>query len=79
MTKEDIIQMAYEAGLVGKPSENSTEFLEAFAAIVVSAERKKIKGEIATLHAMYELASKQRDYLMDQQRAEVAAIRGMMQ
>ena len=39
MTKEEIIRMAYEAGLVGKPSENSTEFLEAFAALVASAER----------------------------------------
>ena len=40
MNKEDIIRMAYEAGLVGKPSENSTEFLEAFAALVASAERE---------------------------------------
>jgi len=39
MTKEEIIRMAYEAGLVGKPSENSTEFFEAFSALVASAER----------------------------------------
>ena len=39
MNREQIIRMAYEAGLVGKPSENSTEFLEAFAALVASAER----------------------------------------
>jgi len=44
MTKEEIIRMAYEAGLVGKPSENSTEFLEAFAALVASAERSACAG-----------------------------------
>jgi hypothetical protein len=42
-------------------------------------EREKVKGEIETLHAMYELASKQRDYLMEQQNAQVAAMRGRMQ
>ena len=40
MTKEEIIRIAYEAGLVGKPSENATEFLEAFAALVAASERE---------------------------------------
>ena len=43
------------------------------------AERAKLQGEIETLYAMYELASKQRDYLMEQQNAQVAAMRGKMQ
>ena len=43
------------------------------------AERTKLQGQIETLHAMYELASKQRDYLMEQQNAQVAAMRGKMQ
>ena len=43
------------------------------------AERAKMQGEIETLYAMYELASKQRDYLMEQQNAQVAAMRGKMQ
>ena len=34
MNREDIICMAHKAGLVGKPSENATEFLEAFAELV---------------------------------------------
>jgi len=42
-------------------------------------ERAKLQGEIETLYAMYELASKQRDYLMEQQNAQVAAMRGKMQ
>ena len=42
-------------------------------------EIKNLRGKIETLHAMYELAVKQRDYLMDEQRAQVAAMRGKMQ
>ena len=42
-------------------------------------EIKNLRGKIETLHAMYELASKQRDYLMEQQNAQVAAMRGRMQ
>ena len=42
-------------------------------------EIKNLRGKIETLHAMYELATKQRDYLMDQQRAQVEAMRGRVQ
>ena len=42
-------------------------------------EIKKLRANIETLHAMYELAVKQRDYLMDQQSAQVAAMRGRVQ
>ena len=42
-------------------------------------EIKKLRGEIETLYAMYEVVTKQRDYLMDQERSEVAAMRGWMQ
>ena len=42
-------------------------------------EIKKLRGEIETLYAMYEVVTKQRDYLMDEQRAQVAAMRGRMQ
>jgi len=38
-------------------------------------EIKNLRGEIETLGAMYELASKQRNALMDEQRAQVAAWR----
>ena len=50
-----------------------------FADLVANAERAKLEGQIQTLHAMYELASKQRDALMDEQRAQVAAMRGRIQ
>ena len=42
-------------------------------------EREKFQGQIETLSAMYELASKQRDQLMDEQRSQIAAMRGRMQ
>jgi hypothetical protein len=42
-------------------------------------ERAESQGRIETLHAMYELASKQRDQLMDEQRSQIAAMRGRMQ
>jgi TolA-binding protein len=45
----------------------------------VNAHIKELQGQIETLHAMYELASKQRDYLMEQQNAQVATMKGAMQ
>jgi len=42
-------------------------------------EIRKLRANIKTLDAMYELAVKQRDYLMDQERAQVAAMRGRIQ
>jgi hypothetical protein len=42
-------------------------------------EIKTLRGKIETIYAMYELATKQRDYLMDQQRAQVEAMRGRVQ
>jgi hypothetical protein len=41
--------------------------------------RQEMQGRIDTLHAMYEQACRQRDELMDQQRAQVAALRGRIQ
>ncbi len=39
----------------------------------------KLLGQIETLHAMYEQACRQRDELMDQQRAQIEAMRGRIQ
>jgi len=50
-----------------------------FADLVAERERKVMQAKIETLNAMYELAVKQRDYLMDQQSAQVAAMRGRVQ
>ncbi len=50
-----------------------------FADLVAERERKLMQAKIETLYAMYEVAVKQRDYLMDQQRAQVEAMRGRVQ
>jgi hypothetical protein len=80
MTREDIIRMALDAGAeqfeIGGEFDS---FVTAFANLVAEAERKKLQGQIETLGAMYELASKQRDQLMDEQRAQIAAMRGRVQ
>tara|TARA_R110002126_G_scaffold10522_3_gene47809 strand:+ start:348 stop:584 length:237 start_codon:yes stop_codon:yes gene_type:complete len=78
MTQDEIIEMARQAGL-DPDLWNYTDAFERFAVLVAEAERKKLEGQIQTLHAMYELASKQRDALMDEQRARIAAMRGRVQ
>ena len=55
------------------------EMVNAMIAEAVEAERKVMQAKIETLYAMYELATKQRDYLMDQQSAQVAAMWGKVQ
>jgi len=80
MNREDILRMGRQAGaFIELAQEKDLLWLERFAALVASDERAKLQGQIETLHAMYELASKQRDYLMEQQNAQVAAMRGKMQ
>ena len=84
MNKEDTIRMAHEAGLHLATDVNwmpiiGLEYAEKLIALARADERAKLQGEIETLYAMYELASKQRDYLMEQQNAQVAAMRGKMQ
>ena len=53
--------------------------LEAFAKLIAQHERKKAQDEIDTLYEMYKLVCSQRNELMDQQRAQVAALRGKIQ
>jgi hypothetical protein len=84
MNREDTIRMAHEAGLHLATDVNwmpivGIEYAEKLIALARADERAKLQGQIETLHAMYELASKQRDYLMEQQNAQVAAMRGKMQ
>jgi hypothetical protein len=55
------------------------EMVSAMIAEAVEAERKLMQAKIETLYAMYEVAVKQRDYLMDQQRAQIEAMRGRVQ
>ena len=44
-----------------------------------AAKINQLQAGIETLHAMYEQACQQRDYLMDQQRAQIEAMRGRVQ
>jgi hypothetical protein len=77
MNREDIIRLAIEHTIHGLKFDE--DGLVRFANLVAEYERTKLQGQIETLYAMYELASKQRDYLMEQQNAQVAAMRGKMQ
>jgi hypothetical protein len=84
MTQDEIMKMAHKAGLHIATDVNwmpiiGLEYAEKFATLVAEAERKVMQAKIETLYAMYELAVKQRDYLMDQERAQVAAMRGRIQ
>jgi hypothetical protein len=80
MNRKDIIRMAREAGIANSWDLNwQDKIIERFADLVASAEREKLRGQIETLGAMYELAAKQRDELMAQQRADIEAMRRKMQ
>lgn len=83
MTREDIMRMAEASGvedsLLYEHWRCNLESMTRFAALVASAEREKLRGQIETLSAMYELASRQRDELMVQQRADIEAVRRKMQ
>ena len=79
MTQDEIIEMAKQASGGARVPDILIPVFERFAKLVAEYERTKLQGQIETLYAMYELAIKQRDYLMEQQNAQVAAMRGKMQ
>jgi archaellum component FlaC len=55
------------------------EFCPKEVILQAADELEKMQHGIDTLHALYEQASRQRDELMDQQRAQIAAMRGRIQ
>jgi archaellum component FlaC len=55
------------------------EFCPKDAILQAADELERMQQGIDTLHTMYEQACRQRDELMDQQRAQVAAMRGRIQ
>ncbi len=73
--KEALVREAMECGFQRFEAEAFYNCLRKFQEL----EHAKLRGQIETLGAMYEVASKQRDHLMDQQRAQVEAMRGRMQ
>ena len=83
MTRSDAVLIADAAGLsifaLGRDREKFLLALEIFTTMVAAAERRKLEGQIETLDEMYKLVCRQRDELMDQQRAQVEAMRGRMQ
>jgi hypothetical protein len=81
---KDTIDMAREVGLhlatdVSWMPIIGLGHLKAFEALVRADERQEMQHKIDTLHAMYEQACRQRDELMDQQRAQIEAMRGRIQ
>ena len=94
MTDMEILQIADQCGVVavtkhewdGKQFNHTDDYLDGdgaalviFAKLVAQHEREKVRGQIETLGAMYELAAKQRDELMAQQRAQIETLRGKLQ
>lgn len=83
MTRQDAVLIADAAGLsifaLGRDREKFLLALEIFTTMVEAAERRKLEGQIETLDEMYKLVCRQRDELMDQQRAQVAQMRGQLQ
>ena len=81
MTNEEAMQILTDMGLHKGGMDNwvADNAWWKFANVVAEYERTKLQGQIETLYAMYELAIKQRDYLMEQQNAQVAEMRGKMQ
>ena len=83
MTRSEAVLIADAAGLsifaLGRDREKFLLALEIFTTMVEQAERRKLEGQLETLDEMYKLASRQRDELMDQQRAQVEAMRGRIQ
>ena len=81
MTRDELYDVAEKVGLgfIRRASDREIEKFEGLVKLVAEAEREKLRGQIETLSAMYELASRQRDELMDQQRAEIIAKVGRLQ
>ena len=75
MNRKEILEIANETGIQAERQYNIIDF----ASRIAEAERKVMQAKIETLYAMYEVVTKQRDYLMDQQSAQVAAMRGRIQ
>jgi len=81
MNREELFNLADKVGLgfIRHASAREIEKFEGFAQLLAFNEREKVKGQIETLGAMYELAAKQRDELMAQQKADIEAIKRKMQ
>jgi len=79
--KKTTMQLMEELGLHEGGVENwiPNNAWETFAELVRAEERAESQDRIDRLYALYEQACRQRDELMDQQRAQVAAMRGRIQ
>ena len=81
LTQDEIIEMGVQAGIhrevlmLGR----NLDLLTDFAKLVAATERRELQGQLDAMHTLYELACRQRDFLMDQQRAELFAARGKLQ
>ena len=79
-TDKQVVEWARKAGVANAWDINWFDpYYASFADLAykagAAAEREAYQHRIDTLHNMYTLVSQQRDQLMDQQRAQVEAIR----
>jgi archaellum component FlaC len=72
MTQDEIKELIEDLRL-------NHEFCPKEVILQAADELERMQQGIDTLHALYEQASRQRDELMDQQRAQIAAMRGRIQ
>jgi hypothetical protein len=79
MTRNDLLEIANTVYTNGGATERELVFAQTVAHAAAAEERAKTQDRLDTLHALYEQACRQRDELMDQQRAQVEAMRGRIQ
>lgn len=82
MNDQDIVDILNDPEKVYPGNFNSPERANAllFGLCQDAADEiRKLRANVQTLDAMFMLASQQRDELMDQQRAQIAVMRGRMQ
>ena len=91
MTQDEIIEMARQVGYNSFEALKWKQTLTDFAKLVAAhryqegyeagrdAGRAEQQADMESLYAMYQQACQQRDLLMEQQRAQVAAMRGQIQ
>lgn len=75
---ERVVQLVAKHTLMNIDPKSSMSYREGYEA-GLDAGRAEQQADMESLYAMYQQACKQRDMLMDQQRAQIAAIKGQIQ
>lgn len=75
---QDFAKLVAAHTLMNIDPKSSMSYREGYEA-GLDAGRAEQQADMESLYAMYQQACKQRDMLMDQQRAQIAAIKGQIQ